>query len=61
MEVPKINIPTGNNLPWSTWKTLNRLRTENARTESNMAKWKIKKDGKCECGQEQDADHPSDI
>lgn len=41
----------------STWKALNRLRTEAGRTTSNMKKWGVKENGKCECGGEQDADH----
>jgi len=41
-------------LPWSTWKTLNRLRTETGRT-STMGN---KIGGKCECGGElRDAGH----
>jgi len=54
---PKESLPPGSNLPWLTWKTVNRLRTETARTASNLKKWKIKVDGKYDCGQEQDADH----
>ncbi|CAI6377597.1 unnamed protein product [Macrosiphum euphorbiae] len=54
---PKESLPTGSHLPWSVWKTLNRLRTETRRTASNMKKWGLKDDGKCECGGEQDADH----
>lgn len=54
---PKESLPTGSHLPWSVWKTLNRLRTETGRTASNMEKWGLKDDGKCECGGEQDADH----
>jgi len=54
---PKESLPTGSHLPWSVWKTLNRLRTETGRTASNMKKWGLKDDGKCECGGEQDADH----
>jgi len=48
---PKESLPTGSHLPWSVWKTLNRLRTETGRTASNMKKWGLKDDG------EQDADH----
>ncbi|VVC42658.1 Hypothetical protein CINCED_3A021662 [Cinara cedri] len=54
---PKERLPPGSHLPWSIWKTLNRLRTETGRTASNMKKWGIKEDGKCECGREQDVDH----
>jgi len=54
---PKESLPLGSNLPWLTWKSINKLRTETTRIASNMKKRKIKEDGKCDCGQEQDADH----
>lgn len=47
---PKESLPPGSNLPWSSWKTLNRLRTETKKTAVNMEKWGIKEDEKCECG-----------
>jgi hypothetical protein len=53
----KESLPTGSHLPWSLWKTLNRLRTETGRTASNMKKWGLKEDGKFKCCGEQDADH----
>lgn len=46
--------PNGSHLPW---KTLNRLRIETGRKVDNMKKWRIKEDGKCQCGEEQDEDH----
>jgi hypothetical protein len=39
---PKESLPTGSHLPWSVWKTLNRLRTETGRTASNMEKWEMR-------------------
>jgi len=54
---PKESLPPGSHLSRSIWKTLNRLRTETGRTASNMEKWGIKEEEKCEWGGEQDADH----
>jgi len=50
--------------PTTTWESStmvdtedNRLRTETGRTADNLKKWGIKENEKCECGEEQDADH----
>lgn len=51
---PKESLPPCSNLPWSTWKKLNRLRTKTARTAINMKKWILKEDVECDCGQEEE-------
>lgn len=36
---PSEHLPAGSNLPWSIWKSLNRLRTQVGRCNSNLVKW----------------------
>jgi hypothetical protein len=48
----KESLPTRSHLPWSIWKTLNRLQTEIRRTASNMKKWGLKEDEKILCKKE---------
>ncbi|KAG7299565.1 hypothetical protein JYU34_016540 [Plutella xylostella] len=36
---PSENLPPGHKLPWETWKSLNRLRTQVGRSKDNMARW----------------------
>jgi len=38
---PKERLSPGSHLPWSIWKTLNRIRTETGRIAGNMEKWGI--------------------
>ena len=33
------HLPTGTENPWTTWKALNRLRTQVGRSRVNMSKW----------------------
>lgn len=50
-------ISKGENLPYPTWKTINRLRTGVGRCKLNMLKWKLSEDDKCECGSIQTMQH----
>lgn len=55
---PSERLPPGNNLDWSVWKTLNRLRVGVGRTKENMRKWGHgDQDITCICGQEQITSH----
>ena len=36
---PVENLPAGHKLPWPTWKSLNRLRTQVGRSKENMSRW----------------------
>lgn len=44
----KENLPTGHDLPYVLWRTLNRLRVGVARTNSNLARWDIQENQLCE-------------
>ncbi|KAL1460018.1 hypothetical protein WDU94_011959 [Cyamophila willieti] len=49
--------PPGSNLPYSTWKSLNRLRSGVSRCKSNLRRWGYTDDDTCECGEIQTHDH----
>ena len=36
---PAEELPAGHQLPWTTWKTLNRLRNQVTRCRDNMVRW----------------------
>ena len=47
------DFPSGANLPWATWKCLNRLRTGEGRCKSKLQKWGYLPECAntlCECG-----------
>lgn len=48
----KENLPPGHNLRWSTWKSLNRLRSQVGRCRENMARWRFidHSQSHCDCG-----------
>ncbi|KAL1445918.1 hypothetical protein WDU94_000020 [Cyamophila willieti] len=50
-------ISKGENLPYPTWRSLNRLRTGVGRCAYNMVKWKLAEEDKCECGAVQNMEH----
>ena len=53
---PSESLPPGSNAPWSTWKTLNRLRSGLGRTRANLIKWGYHTgDPSCNCGTETQA------
>jgi len=55
---PEERLPSGNNLDWPVWKTLNRLRVGVGQTKENMRKWGYgEQDITCICGQEQTTSH----
>ena len=56
---PKESLPPGSSEAWSTWSSLNRLRTGTGRCKSLMQKWGFNEDGQttCECGDEQTMKH----
>jgi hypothetical protein len=56
-ETPTASLPIGYNLPWKSWQCLNRLRSGMGRSGSNMVKWGLSNNDKCECGEIQTMDH----
>ena len=56
---PKESLPPGSSETWSTWSSLNRLRTGTGRCKSLMQNWGFNEDGQttCECVDEQTMKH----
>ncbi|KAL1448195.1 hypothetical protein WDU94_012261, partial [Cyamophila willieti] len=49
--------PPGSNLPYPTWKSLNRLRSGVSRCKTNLRRWGYTEDATCECGETQTHAH----
>ena len=53
------HLPAGAGNPWTTWKELNRLRTQVGRSRVNMLKWGFSNEQEtCDCGISQTMQHP---
>ena len=51
-------LPAGADYPWTTWKALNRLRTQVGRSRVNMSKWGYSNETEtCDCGIRQTMQH----
>jgi len=50
-------LASGHDLPWLTWKTLNRLRVEQGRCKALMKTWNHQTDDTCSCGAVQTMSH----
>lgn len=50
-------LASGHNLPWPTWKTLNRLRLEQGRCKALMKTWKYQTEDTGSCGSVQTMSH----
>ena len=52
------HLPDGTENPWTTWKALNRLRTQVGRSRVNMIKWGFSNEQEtCDCGIKQTRQH----
>ena len=52
------HLPAGAENPWTTWKALNRLRTQVGRSRVNMSKWGFSNEPEtCDCGIRQTMQH----
>ena len=52
------HLPAGVEYPWTTWKALNRLRTQVGRSRVNMSKWGYSNETEtCDCGIRQTKQH----
>ena len=52
------HLPAGAENPWTTWKALNRLRTQVGRSRLNMLKWGFSNEQEtCDCGIRQTMQH----
>ena len=57
-QLPQVEeMAAGNDLPYPTWRSLNRLRTGVSRCYSNLKKWGYTEEDACECGAVQDHSH----
>ena len=55
---PNEHLPAGAENPWTTWKALNRLRTQVGRSRVNMLKWGFSNEPEtCDCGIKQTMQH----
>ena len=55
---PDDHLPAGADNPWTTWKALNRLRTQVGRSRVNMLKWGFSNEQEtCDCGIRQTMQH----
>ena len=52
------HLPAGAENPWTTWKALNRLRSQVGRSRVNMLKWGFSNEQEtCDCGIRQTMQH----
>ncbi|CAG7729988.1 unnamed protein product, partial [Allacma fusca] len=51
------SLPQGNQLKYSLWKTLNRIRSGTTHSKSNLHRWHLADDNLCKCGEVQDDRH----
>ena len=54
---PTEGLASGHNLPWPTWKTLNRLRVQQGRCKALMRAWHYATEDTCSCGAVQTMSH----
>ena len=53
-----LHLPAGAENPWTTWKALNRLRSQVGRSRVNMLKWGFSNEQEtCDCGIRQTMQH----
>ena len=59
---PDEHLPAGAENPWTTWKALNRLRSQVGRSRVNMLKWGFSNEQEtCDCGIRQTMQHLLDF
>ena len=54
---PKEELASGNELRWSSWRSLNRLRAFLGRSKTNLHKWIYATDNICSCGELSTMEH----
>ena len=50
-------MASGTDEPWSTWRSLNRLRVQKGRCRAMMKMWKLSHTDVCDCGERQTMSH----
>ena len=55
--IPNEHLASGTDEPWSTWRSLNRLRVQKGRCRAMMKMWKLSHTDVCDCGERQTMSH----
>ena len=55
--IPNEHLASGTDEPWSTWRSLNRLRVQKGRCRAIMKMWKLSHTDVCDCGERQTMSH----
>ena len=55
--IPNEHLAGGTDEPWSTWRSLNRLRVQKGRCRAMMKMWKLSHTDVCDCGERQTMSH----
>ena len=56
--IPNEHLASGTDQPWSTWRSLNRLRVQKGRRRAMTKMWKLSHTEVCACGKRQTMSHP---
>ena len=55
--MPNEHLASGSDEPWSTWRSLNRLRVQKGRCRTMMKIWRLSHTDVCDCGERQTMSH----
>ena len=55
--IPNEHLASGTDEPWSTWRSLNRLRVQKGRCRTMMKMWRLSHTDVCDCGESQTMSH----
>ena len=55
--IPNEHLASGTDEPWSTWRSLNRLRERKGRCRAMMKIWNLSHTDVCDCGERQSMSH----
>ena len=55
--IPNEHLASSTDEPWSTWRSLNRLRVQKGRCRAMMKMWKLSHTDVCDCGERQTMSH----
>ena len=55
--IPNEHLASGSDEPWSTWRSLNRLRVPKGRFRAMMNMWKLSHTDVCDCGERHTMSH----
>ena len=55
--IPNEHLASGTDEPWSSWRSLNRLRVQKGRCRAMMKMWKVSHTDVCDCAERQTMSH----